>query len=175
MDYETQKAFDTCLEMIQQRGYKILDTDEDRILAMKPNKTQMCVFITTACKFNVESIQEFISMMHKMSIKHSIIVYRETATHVAKKIIEESKDMDIELFHVDDLQYNITKHYLVPEHTIAFRKGTTGYNDFKKKFNADKFPTLLSSDPVARFYHYSKGDIIRVKRVDGYITYRIVK
>lgn len=175
IETEIKRAFETCLEMIEQRGYIVLDHDDDRILADKPDGTQMCIFIATATKFNVESIQELITMMHNMSIKHSIIVYKDTATPVAKKIIEETKDMDIELFHIDELQYNLTKHYLVPRHELAHKKGTKEYVEFKKKFNADKFPILLSSDPVVRFYHYQKGDIIRVYRSNGFISYRIVK
>ena len=160
----------------------------------------MCVFIITATKFNVESIQEFMSMMHKMNLKHSIIVYKDAVTPMAKKIIEENKginpffqlsqpyeriiilifilifiDMDIELFHVDDLQYNLTKHYLVPKHNLAYRKGRKGYINFKKSYDADKFPILLTSDPVAKFYHYQKGDIIRITRQNGFVSYRIVK
>ena len=38
MDYETANAFKTCLEMIQQRGYTVLDKDDDRILANKQGK-----------------------------------------------------------------------------------------------------------------------------------------
>ena len=113
------------------------------------------------------------SMMKKMDINHSIIVYQDTATPVAKKIIEESTELNIELFHVDELQYNITKHSLVPRHQIMYKKNTVGCSNFKKKYSS-KFPLLQKNDPVARFYGFDTGDIIKITRDDG-VMFRIVK
>ena len=171
-------AYETCMDMIEQRGYKIVDRDDERILAIKPDKQQMCVFVSpSSYKFNVETIQEYISMMKKMELTHSIIVSKDNATPIAKKIIEESPDLHMELFNVDELQYNITKHYLVPKHELAYRKGTKEFLLFKKKHNnmTDNFPVILKTDPVARFYAFQKGDIIKIIRPNGMITYRIVK
>jgi DNA-directed RNA polymerase I, II, and III subunit RPABC1 len=170
-----EKAYEICIEMIEQRGYKIVDSDNERILAVKADNSQMCVFVVPSHKFNVETIQEYISMMKKMNLSHCIIVIKDNATPIAKKIIDESPDLDIELFYVDELQYNITKHYLVPKHELAYKKGTADYTAFKKKFMADNFPVILKSDVVSRFYAFQKGDIIKITRPNGLITYRIVK
>ena len=174
-----EKAYEICVEMIQQRGYIIIDQDDERILASRENRVskkeeQICVFITNTPKFNVESIQEYISMLKKMDVSHCIIVYRDSATPVAKKIVEESKDINIELFTEEELQYNITKHYLVPKHEIEFKKGTLGCANFKKKYT-DDIPIILKSDPISRFYGYERGDIIKVTRKGGYVMFRIVK
>jgi DNA-directed RNA polymerase I, II, and III subunit RPABC1 len=167
------KAYQICLEMVLQRNYTIIDKDDERILALKPDGFKMCVFTTNSSKFNVETIHEYISMMKKMDINHSIIVYQDTATPVAKKIIEESTELNIELFHVDELQYNITKHSLVPRHQIMYKKNTVGCSNFKKKYSS-KFPLLQKNDPVARFYGFDTGDIIKITRDDG-VMFRIVK
>jgi len=174
-----EKAYETCVEMIEHRGYIIIDQDDERILATRENRItkkeeQICVFITNTSKFNVESIQEYISMMKKMDVWNCIIVYRDSATPVAKKIIEETKDMNIELFTEDELQYNITKHVLVPKHEIAFKKGTVGCVNFKKKYT-DNIPIILKSDPVSRYYGYEKGDIIKITRRNGFVVFRVVK
>lgn len=173
-----EKAYETCIEMIEQRGYEIIDQDEERILASRETKSkkedQICVFLTNTPKFNVESIQEYISMMKKMEVDHCIIVYRDSATPVAKKIVDETKDMTIELFTEDELQYNITKHVLVPKHELAFRKGTVGCSNFKKNYG-DNIPVLMKSDPISRFYGYERGDIIKVTRKNGFVAFRIVK
>ena len=174
-----EKAFNTCIEMLEQRGYMILDQDDERILGMRENKIskkeeQICVFFTNNNKFNVESIQEYISNMKKMEINHCIIVYRDNATPVAKKIVEEAIDFHIELFTEDELQYNLTKHYLVPKHEIAYKKNTVGCSNFKKKYGTD-LPVIMKSDPVCRFYNFDKGDVIKIIRRNGYIMYRIVK
>lgn len=169
-----QKAYEICIEMIIERNYEIIDKDDERILAKKPDGSLMCIFLTNSSKFNVDSIQEYILMMRKMNLWHSIIVYKDNVTPVAKKIISDTKDFKIELFQADELQYNITKHYLVPKHEIHCKKGTPEFAEFKKKYS-DNFPIILKTDPVARFYSYDKGDIIKITRKNGYVTFRIVK
>jgi DNA-directed RNA polymerase subunit H (RpoH/RPB5) len=79
--------------------------------------------------------------------------------------------MKIELFAEEDLQFNITKHRLQPK----FEKlKDSEAVDFKKNFGI-KFGILRLDRPIARFYNYQKGDVIRITRNDGYINYRIVK
>ena len=169
-----KRAYTISLEMLNQRNYVVLDKDDERILARKTDGNLMCVFLTNSMKFNVESIQEYILMMKKMNLYHSIIVYKENVTPVAKKIIDDTKEFKIELFQVDELQYNITKHYLVPKHENHLKKGTKECVKFKKTYS-DNFPILLRNDPVARFYDYEKGDIIKITNSEGFICFRIVK
>ena len=170
-----ERAYQVCEEMFIQRGYIIVEKDDERILAIKEDGKQICAFINKlGAKFNVERIQECISMMREMDVYHGLIVYMDTATPVAKKIVEESQKMKIELFHEKELQYNLTKHYLVPDHKLIYKSKTKKCEEFKKKYT-DKFPTLLKTDPVSRFYGYEKGDIIQITRKDSYVTYRIVK
>ncbi len=171
----TSRAYQIVEEMFQERGYEIIEQDDERILANKDSKNQICAFIPKIMtKFNVEKIQEYISMLKKMDIWHCLIVYKDTATPIAKKVVEESKDIMIELFNDDELQYNITKHFLVPKHELVYKKKSKEYEEFKKKYS-DKFPVILKSDPVSRFYGYNKGDIIKITRKNGYVMYRIVK
>lgn len=165
--------FQICMEMLDQRKYKMIDRDDDRILYTKPNGEEMCVFFFSLTKFNVKIIQDFILMMKEMDLLHCIIIYKDKITPIAKQVIDEC-EFNIELFHVDELQYNITKHYLVPKHEVAYRAGTPGCIEFKKKYS-DKFPVLLKSDAISRFYLYNKGDIIKITRRNGYITFRVVK
>jgi len=171
----SKKAFDICKEMCIQRNYEIVEEDDERILAIKEDGNQICAFIPSLMtKFNVDRIQEYISMIKKMDIWHCIIVYKDSATPIAKKIVDDSQEIIIELFNEDELQYNITKHYLVPEHKLIHKSKSKGGEEFKKKYT-DKFPTLLKIDPISRFYGYEKGDVIQITRKDSYVTYRIVK
>ena len=169
-----EKAYQTCLELLDQRGYKIIEESDGQILAVKQNGDQICVCLSTNPKFNVERVQEYITIMKQMEVYHAIIIYKDNVTPVAKKVIEESKEMVIELFQEEEMQYNITKHYLVPKHELLYKKGSSALKEFKDKFS-DKFPIILKNDPVCRFYGYSRGDIIKVTRENGTIMYRIVK
>jgi DNA-directed RNA polymerase I, II, and III subunit RPABC1 len=169
-----ETAYKICLEMFSQRGYDIIEEEDEQILANKKDGNQVIAFISQSPKFNVEKIQEYISIIKKMYINHCIIVFKDNATPVAKKVVEELTDITIELFHEDEMQYNITKHVLVPLHEIEHKFNTKECENFKKKYG-NKFPIILKSDPVSRFYGYDKGDIIKITRKNGYITYRLVK
>jgi len=166
------KAYETCIEMFEQRDYEIVEKDDERILAIKPDGNQVCAFFTrTRTKFNVDTIQECISMMNQMDINHAIIVYKDIATPVAKKIVDEIVDLTIELFNEDELQYNITKHYLVPKHELLHSKDSEKAKYYKK----NKYPLILKTDPMCKFYGFNTGDIIKVTRKGNNIMYRIVR
>lgn len=164
------KAYDVCMEMFIQRGYDVVEQDEERILAIKEDGAQICAFIPKIMgKFNVDCIQQYISILKKMDIYHCVIVYKDSATPIAKKVVEDSCEILIELFNEEEMQYNITKHKLVPLHKLKFRKNSKECAAFSK------YPVILKSDPISRFYAFQKGDVVEITRPNGYITHRIVK
>jgi len=79
--------------------------------------------------------------------------------------------MNIELFQADDLQFNITQHKLVPKH---IRMNKEEMKDFREKYGTN-IPILLRTDAVSRFYDFAKGEIIKIIRRDGFVSYRIVR
>ena len=109
--------------------------------------------------------------MKDLNLVHAIIIYKDSVTHVAKKVIDDLQGITIELFDEKTLRYNITKHRLVPQHTPLTK---TESMEFRKKYGV-KLPVILKSDPIAHFYNFQKGDIIRIDRPDGYVSFRIVK
>ena len=158
----------TCTEMLEQRGYII--TDLELFKGECGNKT-IIVFFNACAKLNVEKVQEYISALQQADIHHCIIIYKNSITPVAKKVIEELVDFKLECFDEKTLRYNITKHSLVPKHSALSKKAN---DEFKKKYGI-KIPVLLKTDPVCRFYNFQRGDIIKVIRMDGFVSYRIVK
>lgn len=161
----------TIEEMLTQRGYKIILKDGDKIIG--ENKTKkICAFIKPVLKYNIERIKETINLLNKIKIKHCIIIYIESATPVVKKLINNSAEIEIELFMKDELEYNITKHILVPTHKGMSKKEII---EFKKKHSNLKLPGLLKNDPISRFYNFKRGDIIKIFRPGGFISYRIVR
>jgi DNA-directed RNA polymerase I, II, and III subunit RPABC1 len=170
-----ETAYKTCLDILGQRDYDIVDEEDSQITAIKPDGTEICVFLINAKKLDVSLVKEYVTLLNSLNINHGIFVYGETITPYAKKVVDSSKDMKIELFCEKELQYNVTKHRLVPKHD---RLPEDEAIKFKKEFGC-KFGGILKTDPVARFYGYSRGDVIRITRDTGtngeYITYRIVK
>ena len=167
-------AIQTVTEMITQRGYKITKSDDDIIVGTNSTGEHIIVFTQSVAKLNIDRVKEYISILHKMEMKHCIVIYVENVTSITKKLIENSVDIKIEIFTLEELQYNITKHRLVPKHIIL---SPTESKEFKQLYGL-KYPVILRTDPIARFYDFNRGDVIKIIRMNGvdeYITYRIVK
>ena len=160
----------TCLEMIEQRGFTITEDLEDYILGEKGDDA-ILVFFDASQKLDTGKVTLYIAKMKEMDVKACIIVYKDSVTCPAKKVIDELQEYNIEIFKETSLRYNITKHRLVPKHKALSKSEST---EFKKNYG-NKIPVLLKTDPIARFYNFQKGEIIRVDRNDGTVTFRIVK
>lgn len=167
-----QIVIQTVKEMLSERNYSFDNMDDDRGEMMfvdnKDNCNKIIIFFPEETKVNIDVIKEKIYRMKNIEIKKCIIVYKESITSSAKKTIEMLSS-DIELFNIEELKYNITKHYLVPKHILLTDKEKKEIKSFNKKL-----PSLLRSDPVSRFYNYKKGDVIKIIRDNHIICYRIV-
>jgi len=157
--------------MLQQRDYDIIEQGEEFIKAKKPDGNFMCVFITNISKFNNVCAQEYIGMMNDMNIEHSIIVYKNSVTSAVKNIKQNFQGMKIELFSQEELQYNIITHRYQPKFEVLCEKDS---ERFRKMYDT-KFPIMLKTDPIARFYGYQRGDVVKITRKNGYVMYRIVQ
>ena len=119
------KIHTVCLEMINQRGYKLIENLPDRICAVKPDGERFYILLLEMLQFNVNSLIRCTAMMKELDTKHVLITYQDRASSQAVKAIErmgqglsikidESNEvvepMTIELFLEENLQYNITKH-----------------------------------------------------------------
>lgn len=163
-------AREICKNIIEQRGYTLVDSES--LTATKQDGSIFLVFFDDAPKLNKAGMSRFLTMMNDAGSTHSIIVYQENVTSMTSKSIDQSVDMKIELFSLDDLQFNITKHRLVPK---AFERLTTNEAmSFKKSYGV-KLPIMKTTDPIARFYNYNQGDLIKITQRDGLINYRIVR
>ena len=167
------QAFTVCLELLDQRGYNILEEDREnlRIIADKPDGESMCVLFNSTPKFDTKSMKETISLMNELGLRHSLVIYTDGVTPATRNTLTQIEEMYIELFNEEDLQYNITKHRLQP---VFCRLPSTEAEAFKTEYGA-KFGTLRHDKSISRFYDYSKGDVIRITRQDGYINYRFVR
>lgn len=168
-----------CNEMLLQRKWaieqsSIIDDNNNVIDILRGDTLEgnsYVVFFLDSAKLNIGNIKDCIKYLQQNSTKHCIIVYNNNITSSAKKVITNFVDTVFELFAVNDLQTNITKHYYVPKHTMLDSDEEV---KFKKLMGTD-IPVLLKSDKVCRFYNFPRGAIIMVNRLDGSVGYRIVK
>jgi DNA-directed RNA polymerase subunit H (RpoH/RPB5) len=86
-------------------------------------------------------------------------------------------NINIQIFDIKELQFNITKHILVPKHEVVSDqeeiKTILQNYCLKSKF---QLPHILKTDPVSRYLGLRNGDIVRITRTSPtageYIVYR---
>ena len=88
----------------------------------------------------------------------------------------ESNSIFIQVFSIDNLLRNITKHELVPIMRIVSPEEKKQIKEKYDVENMTNMPIILKSDPVAKIYGVRSGDlceIIRTSETSGkYISYR---
>jgi DNA-directed RNA polymerase subunit H (RpoH/RPB5) len=160
--------------MFEQRLYTDIQYNHaENIYTGYDNGNLVKAYCTPIDKLNVAEIHAKISTMQNEGVTHIILVYNNTPTPTVKTVISNTQNigLTIELFNAEDLAYNPTKHTLVPLHERLPKDET---KVFKERFGKD-IPIILRSDPIARFYNFTKGDVIKITRRNGFISYRIVK
>lgn len=87
-----------------------------------------------------------------------------------------SNNIHIQVFSIESLLVNITKHVLVPPLRILDETEKDKILETYRLNSLTQLPIILKSDPVAKFYGVRKGDlceIIRPSETSGvYINYR---
>lgn len=169
---EKMTAYKICKEMLEQRGYDIIKDDDKNYYmeGIRENK-KICVIFNKSIKIDTKSIKEIINDMNNLCINHCIVIYQNLVTPATRNILSQLNNIKIELWATEDLQYNITKHVLQP---VFFRLSKDEQLEFKQKYGI-KIPILKHDKPISRFFDYDKGDIIKIIRKNGYVTYRIVR
>lgn len=166
------KHVEILLEMFSQRGYTDVTLPENRILAVKPDGERIIAFIDIINKLNVAEIHQRMSILESEEITHGLLVYSGTPTPAVKAVVGNAPSLGVtlELWPVEDLQFNITKHRFAVKHELLDREET---KEFKEKYGVN-IPVLLRSDAMARFYDFPKGSVVKIYRKD-FVAYRIVK
>jgi DNA-directed RNA polymerases I, II, and III subunit RPABC1 len=74
------------------------------------------------------------------------------------------KNIYINLFHIDSIRINLTKHHLVPEHV---KIETDIFQKLKKKFNLNsryQLPIINRKDIIAKYIGLKPGEICKIVR-----------
>lgn len=156
MNLRIETAIKIVREMMEDRGMAFVK-QEDLILEFVKDDEKCGVFLCPG-KFNKDQYKIYNKYIVLNDITHCIILYDEITSNV-KWLIDNKT---FEGFEMNKLQFNITKHYLVPKHEKV---------DIKFK---DNLSIILVTDPIARYFNFQPGDIIRITRKDS-IDYKIIK
>ena len=192
------KVYKTLKKMMEVRGYheidkeiidydkwipelknkKILDGIFTKIEDNDPNKRIRLYYqYFPDPKINVDNINEYLKVMRSANINSGIIIISGKLSQQAKQKVQEiNKELQVEIFTINELIVNITEHELVPQH-ILLSKEDKDLLLKRYKIKENQLPKILVTDPVARFLGLKRGDVVKIIRVSEtagrYITYRI--
>lgn len=105
-----------------------------------------------------------------------ICVTKEKMTQNNAKMLTSLK-LNLQVFDIKQLQFNISRHILVPKHEVVDReddvKEIMERLMLKSKF---QLPIIIKSDAMARYLGLKSGDVVKITRVSPtageYIVYR---
>lgn len=168
------KMNSVCLEMLTDRGYKKEEeyledeaTEPAFPVFIKPNEKK-CIVFENKTKLTIQILKKHLTFSQQHEIYHIIILFNENITPPAKKVIEIAFDFTIELFLLDEMVFNITKHYLVPRH---IKLPDSDAKIIRDKYGAS-LPIILKSDAISKWFAFAPADIIKIIRTDGTVLYR---
>lgn len=138
---------------------------------------QIIVFFADKTKTGMKEVESYIKNMQHLGIHKGLLIIRDSITPSAKAGCTVDSAYQLSLFNQSELLVNITKHRLVPKHSLL--------NGIQKaqllatyKLQENQLPRMLITDPVARYYGLERGDVVKIRRpsetAGTYITYRIV-
>ena len=156
------------LNIFKHRNYTVSHQLNDHTVFNDNNNIEVILFICEDI-LSINNIKIYIKIMIECKIFHGIIVYETKITPSCKKIIDRS-DFEIEIFNKKEIDYDITQHkYYCPHSKV---------DDNLRKELIEKYgkslPIILIDDPVVKLFNFKKNDIIRIRRKDNIIHYRIV-
>ena len=139
-------------------------------------------------KYMKGELQKFLnSIDEEEDINHIIFVFKEKINSNNEKniksLIAQYNNSDktrthvkVEMFEIRNLLFNITKHSYVPKHVLL---STTEAEEVYDKYsikNKTQLPIIYKTDPVAKYFDFKSGDLIRIMRgstaIGESITYR---
>lgn len=180
----TFKARSTLLEMARDRGYTVPDeqfkvdvptfrhlynSDKCDLLFSKSsdNPTKLFIKFIQGSKARPNMIRDM-AQHYFNEILHDgcelIFVLKLRPNNSILKIRKESGYEGCEFFWLDKLQFNITKHALVPRHEKATPKEVQQLTEKYQLNNVSQLPRLSASDPVVQYYNFKRGDVIKITR-----------
>ncbi|XP_041448647.1 DNA-directed RNA polymerases I, II, and III subunit RPABC1-like isoform X2 [Drosophila obscura] len=142
---------------------------------------RMLVFFFDEPKIGVATVNSFTNRMRDENIRHAIIVSQAGLTTAAKRALlalKNSDNFDVEQFLEIELMVNITQHDLVPEHVLltdAEKQALFAKYNLKPEL----MMILLTTDPVARYYGFKPGQVVKIIRLSETAgrsaSYRVVR
>jgi DNA-directed RNA polymerase subunit H (RpoH/RPB5) len=147
-------------QMFEDRGYTQIERVGDMISS---EHAVGIVFSHDDIRYKV-GIQELRRVADEWPGHRIVAAAHGGATPYAGSNVSEVLDEPVEFFTVRELYRNITRHALVPRHE---RVSTDAARAMMIQYGFDSIdacPRIVCSDPVARYYNFELGEVIKITR-----------
>lgn len=165
------KAYKVIREMLADR--KILKNDDiifdDILFGIKKNNEKIII--------NLNNVRIMFYMSDKNKIKEIkdmiddyltydlyILVCKNNLTRLIINGINNSK---LQIFNINELQFNISKHNLVPKHEIIDDKSIKDIIGLYNLESITQLPVILKNDPMAKYLNLKLGDVVKITRINS--------
>jgi DNA-directed RNA polymerase subunit H (RpoH/RPB5) len=180
------KSFTTIIEMLEDRKFNTggLSKDASHELLepfVTSNKNMFDVIVNDAKIIYCLSSKVKWSELKKLFEDDTpyslyILVVKEKMTQNNTKMLASMK-LNLQTFDIRHLQFNISKHELVPKHELVSDESEV--KDILEKFMIKtkfQLPIILKTDAMAKYLGLKNGDIVKISRASPtageYIVYR---
>ena len=183
----------TVLELLMDRGYAVVPTDEDlnlprykfeeyfqssgyrreALTMLRQRKgipsDQMYVFFPDEARnklVGIKPISDRADRMENDKVESAIIILQTGLTPFARSAVEKLSSggkCKMEVFLENELLVNITRHVLVPKHEVLSDEDKIALLK-RYKLKESQLPRIQKSDPIARYYGLTHGTVVRITR-----------
>lgn len=106
-----------------------------------------------------------------------ILVVKEALTQNNTKFIDAlDPKPNVQIFEIKRLQFNISKHSLVPKHEVISEQEEKQILQEYSLKTKGQLPIILKTDAMAKYLNLKSGDIVRITRTSEtsgqYVEYR---
>lgn len=178
MSHEVRKSLGTLREMLQDRKVDASSLDAlsgDDLVALSGARNVFHVDLPSCGyriiwdmhpKFKLADVRKLLEE-DAASLGPSpvyVVIAREKPTHAALKGVADI-GKDVQFFELRELQYNISRHVLVPPHIPV--RDEAEIEEIVRRYrlkSRTQLPLILSSDPMARYLALKPDQVVRIIR-----------
>ena len=175
---EMLRSFKTILEMLVDRGEDVSAIEDKPIATVltesgagKSDVFAVDVNSSLRVVYNLHPKLKMTDLKKQLDSRHRtyIIVAREkhplSKTAAMASDGQDGSPRDVQFFELAELQYNVSRHSLVPSHTAIRDEGQI--EELMRRYvlkSRYQLPLILSTDPMARYLALKPGQIVRIVR-----------
>lgn len=137
----------------------------------------IAIHFTSEDKLSKKALESLVHEYEAQGVSSVILVTFSKLNPACKALLKGIK-LNFEHFMVEELQFNPTKHVLVPKHRIMSQSES---QELVKKLRCEKsnLPTILTTDIISRYLGAQSGDLVEIVRssqtTGTALYYRVVR